>query len=268
MASESDELCRTYEGMQATFAKQGLDLEFIAGLRDSYQLDEHGEPQPLTYAELRPSLPPATQRLVVFPLDTSAELLKQAVAATEDIIDHALPPGTTVYTNAPSRLHITIFYLSHVEDPQPEPYKAKGSGATHSSDLNPERLQLEEETLRSAVAQFPAFSVQVDRVLLANSGTLLLTYTDPSGQMQAFRSHLRKTLPGAPKRQTNIIHTSLLRILSPQQLDDKTREAVQAKCDEWTQKLRGKELPCSALWYLHESYYANIQGKSTTLSLK
>ena len=62
-------------------------------LRNNYTRDEEGEPQPLRYDELHESFTPHTQRLVVFPLDAAPEVLQQAVQATNDILDHALPPG-------------------------------------------------------------------------------------------------------------------------------------------------------------------------------
>ena len=37
---------------------------------------------------------------------------------------------------------------------------------------------------------------QVDRLLLADSGTLLLCCLDPQGQLQKFRQHLLQALPG------------------------------------------------------------------------
>ena len=49
--------------------------------------------RPQRYEELQDKFQPGSQRLVVFPLDSAAELLQQAVAATEDILDNALPPG-------------------------------------------------------------------------------------------------------------------------------------------------------------------------------
>ena len=62
--------------------------------------------------------------------------------------------------NDPSRLHITVFYLSHVEDPRPEPHRSDG-GVASASDLTPEKLANEEQKLRAAVADFGGFSLRV-----------------------------------------------------------------------------------------------------------
>ena len=70
-----------------------VHTDSVESYRSSYELDNEGNPQPLSYAQLRPSLPPSTQRLVVFPISPAADLLQEAVKATEDVIDHGLPPG-------------------------------------------------------------------------------------------------------------------------------------------------------------------------------
>lgn len=266
MPGSQTSLVSAYDRMQSTFAEHGLDVPFIAGLRSSYTLDEEGEPQPLTYTELHQAFVPRTQRLVVFPLDCAPEVLQLAVDATNDILDSALPPGITAYINHPSRLHMTVFYLSHVDDPRPEPYKQHGS--QQASTLTDSNLQHESRVLTEAMASLPYFHVQVDRLLLADSGTLLLCSTDPTGHMQSLRQQLHKSFPGAPTKQTTIIHTSLLRILSPNQLSDQEKQKVQHLCELWTQRLRGKKIPCQTLWYLIETHYANIVGQKTNIALK
>lgn len=52
------------------------------------------------------------------------------------------------------------------------------------------------------------------------TGTLLLGWTDPSGTVAGLRQQLAATFPGASSKQSNIIHTSLLRVVTtptPQQ---------------------------------------------------
>lgn len=66
--------------------------------------------------------------------------------------------GTTVYINDPERLHITAFYLSHVDDPRPEPYRqdgGQGSGPSAST------LHQEAQKLQATTGAFPAFHLQV-----------------------------------------------------------------------------------------------------------
>lgn len=53
---------------------------------------------------------------------------------------------------------------------------------------------------------------------------------------------------GCPTKQTNIVHSSLMRILTPQQLEMATRRAIDSKCQEWTGRLRGAQLQLPEAW--------------------
>lgn len=92
--------------------------------------------------------------------------------------------------------------------------------------------------------------LQVHRVLLADSGTLLICLTDTDGHLSQLRQQLRSTFPGAPDRQTQIVHISVLRLLTAQQLDTEQRQQLQAVCDDFTSKLKGKKVAAQRLWYL------------------
>lgn len=78
---------------------------------------------------------------------------------------------------------------------------------------------------------------QVERVLLARSGVLLLTWRDASGGAAALRGALRAALPGCAAKQPEIIHSSLLRVLSDTQLDAATIDEIAAETDAWTHKV-------------------------------
>ena len=90
--------------------------------------------------------------------------------------------------------------------------------------------------------------LQVYRTLLADSGTLLVCLTDADGHLSQLRQQLRNTFPGAPNRQTQIVHISVLRLLTAQQLDAQKREELQAICDEFTSKLKGMKVSAQLLW--------------------
>jgi hypothetical protein len=55
--------------------------------------------------------------------------------------------------------------------------------------------------------------VQFERVLLARSGVLLLTWSDPTGALARLRGSLHSSFLGACSKQSSIIHTSLFRIV-------------------------------------------------------
>lgn len=44
------------------------------------------------------------------------------------------------------------------------------------------------------------------------------------------------------------MHSSLMRILTPGQLDEATRAAINQKCQEWTQQLHGTKLNVPEAW--------------------
>ena len=80
--------------------------------------------------------------------------------------------------NDRSRLHLTVFYLSHVEDLRPEPYRL--DGGKKNGALTAQTLKQEEQTLRHAVASFPAFDVQV---MLHSLATIHLPGDTQSGRL-------------------------------------------------------------------------------------
>ena len=49
-------------------------------------------------------------------------------------------------------------------------------------------------------------------------------------------------------KQTNIVHSSLLRVLTPEQLSKATISAISQKCQQWTSKLRGTQLSLPEAW--------------------
>ena len=80
-------------------------------------------------------------------------------------------------------------------------------------------------------------------MLLADSGTLLVCLADPNGSVAKLRQDLSTAFPGAPTRQTQIIHVSVLRVLIAYD-----RQRLQAVCDDYTQKLQGHQVTATELW--------------------
>lgn len=63
--------------------------------------------------------------------------------------------------------------------------------------------------------------LQVRRLVMANSGTLLLCNVDRTGDLAALRQQLKAGFPHGPVKQPTIMHASLLRLLTPRQLTTK-----------------------------------------------
>ena len=102
--------------------------------------------------------------------------------------------------------------------------------------------------------------VQVHSIVFAASGTLLLCSTDPSGTLNGIRAKLREAFPGRPTKQTSIAHTTLLRVLTPQQLPAEASAAIQGICRKYTANLRGTKISVDRLWYVIEEVFSTIEG--------
>jgi len=66
----------------------------------------------------------------------------------------------------------------------------------------------------------------------------------PHRQHWSLRQKLRAAFPGAPIRQTQIVHVSVLRLLTAQQL----RLALQSVSNKFTEQLKGVHVTATELW--------------------
>ena len=94
----------------------------------------------------------------------------------------------------------------------------------------------------------------------------MITWVDPSGRVEDLRTRLRQAFPGSPQGQATIIHTSLVRIVSDEQLDKDTIAAVQKVCVRWTNKLKGKVMVPEGTWWIYESEFSSIFGDKVNLN--
>jgi hypothetical protein len=74
--------------------------------------------------------------------------------------------------------------------------------------------------------------------VLAPTGTLLMTWVDPSDGISAFRQAMAREFPGASDRQAVIIHTTLMRVLTAAPLPRGAVRAIDEACEEWSRKVR------------------------------
>ena len=81
----------------------------------------------------------------------------------------------------------------------------------------------------------------------------------------AFREALRAAFPGAPAKQSVLLHASLARMLLPPPGAD-TLDAVRAACERATALLRGREVRIGAVWHVIERSLP-IDGDVTELPL-
>ena len=227
----------------------------------------NGTPWPKRYEVFPEPLPARSVRLLVIPLEGSALMAAAGAAITRDMLA-VLPAHVKVFSNARTHYHCTVWHTSHPSDTRPDPFASDGGlNSTEAAAPPGQRpavtqpvLTAEVEALTKEVAATAAPTLVVDRVVMAASGTLLITWVDPSGRVADLRKRLRSAFPGACARQATIIHTSLIRVVSDEQIGSETVSVVDEVCARWTQKLRGKRMVPEATWWVYEHEFSTIFG--------
>mmetsp|Transcript_13786 Transcript_13786/g.29733 ORF Transcript_13786/g.29733 Transcript_13786/m.29733 type:complete len:359 (-) Transcript_13786:849-1925(-) len=267
----AQKLVAVYQKVEDDFLHSGLNLPGIKAMQPWFHGVSDGEtPWPKRYDEFAEPLPPHAVRLLVIPLEDSPALGATAAAVTRDILQ-LLPASAKHFSNARTNYHCTIFHTSHPLDTRADALLADGGVPDLSLPCAKRRgptsqeLQQEADTVRRVAEAGPSPMLVLDRVVMANSGTLLITWTDPSGYVEDLRQRLKTAFPGATSKQASIIHTSLMRIVDSEQLTPGVVAAVGAKCKEWTDKLRGKIYTPPALWWVVENEFSTINGDRTRL---
>ena len=78
---------------------------------------------------------------------------------------------------------------------------------------------------------------------------------------------LTRDAGAAPITQPDIIHTSLFRVLTPFNPDEYTRQGIDAVCERWTDKLRGKQWTAKHVWFVYETVFSTIDGERHVMDL-
>lgn len=262
-------MASVYDSMAAKFAASGLSLPAVHAVRQYFtNLSGPGPAEALHYGSFPTPLPPNAVRLcVIFFQQANPHLASLVHQAAQEVMQ-ALPPGTKVHVSDPGHYHITTYMTSQPHTIRPNPFDP---GAALPETLTPDELmvraapdpaivQREVEIMRKEASITPAPRFKVHRLLLADSGTLLLCSVDVSGVMAGLRRRLRDAFPGGPPRQSTIFHASLARIVSPEELSPQTVARVQAVCDGWSERLRGMEFRASALHHVIEEVFTTVEG--------
>jgi hypothetical protein len=269
-------LAMANDDMATKFSTQGFNTAAIFAMRQYFSnVEGPGEAHPLNYADFpNAPLPPGAVRLsLVFFQKANPSLASLVHRAAREVIS-ALPSGTKIHLNDPGHYHITIYMTSQPHTLRPSPLI---SGNSLSESLTPEELyeqakptDFNEEltVLRREAAITKAPTFKVHRLLMADSGTLLLCSVDTTGTMAGLRRRLKEAFPGGPPRQSTIFHASVARVLSPEQLDAESRKKIQEICDQWSDRLRGMEFTVDALDYVMEEKFTTVEGPTYSLPLK
>ncbi|EFJ45201.1 hypothetical protein VOLCADRAFT_106011 [Volvox carteri f. nagariensis] len=304
VTQEAKDWAALYDRMADEFASGDLNPKAIEPLKSWFHGVEDPEetPWPKKYTELEPPLQFGAVRLLVVPLDDSPVVLRIAASVTADVM-RLLPDGTKVFANARGNYHCTVFHTSQPTDPRPDPTRPDGGT---DPTLEPSRRRLptdaewrrELEIVRQLVAATPQPLLrppQLERVVQASTGVLLLTWTEvgQGAVVSDLRRRLREAFPGASTKQTlprsthnkvrtppknslsptkifvkaTIIHSSLLRIVSSRPLGPAAVDAVSEACRHWTAKLRGTLYTPRTLWFIREMEFSTIEGDREVLTL-
>lgn len=182
-------------------------------------------------------------------------------------------PGTAFHRNDAEHFHVTVFMTSQPHTLRPDPFHAGWTqpAAPPSDWASPPAGVVEREVaaMREAVADLAPPRFSVHRLLLADSGTLLLTSVETGGStLAALRRRLRAAFPGAPTTQSTIIHMSVGRVLTPRPLGAEAVAAAARACDAWTDRLAGRAWTAAGVTHVQENIFTTVEGPTVFLPFR
>lgn len=271
-------LAAVYDDMAQKFEGHGLTLPAVEAMRQYFEnLEGPGEAVPLDYDRFPVPLPPGAVRLgVIFFQECNRRLAELVWQAAQEVL-RALPPGSSAHANKPSHYHITVYMTSQPHTLRPDPFDPASGGLkldgtpqeqAESARPDPQRLTQEIEAFRVAAAGTDAPRFEVHRLVMADSGTLLLCSVDHTANLAQLRKRLRHAFPGGPPKQSTIVHASIARLLTPKQLTREQIDRVQAVCDAWSERLRGMRFDPDRLYHIQERTFTTVEGPRIPLPFR
>lgn len=263
--ADPEKLRAIYDKMAEKLFFEGLDLEAIRSQSVYFHdVDPSSAvpPTPLSYADFPGiPLPSGSVRLSVLYQDDFA--VNEPFYKAARAIAACLPPGTKVYLNRPEHYHLTVFMTSQPHDCRPNPFDP-AQGGWDAAKPNPvppaDVAEKEFGVVQRLAAALEKPELEVYKLVLTNTGTLLLCCTERTGAVATLRSQFQAAFPGAPDRQSTILHMSLFRILTPEPMDFMARSAVNEEITRWNAKLGGVVFTPDFLWHVHEEEFTTVQG--------
>jgi hypothetical protein len=208
--------------------RNGLVKEFIVDTRSHFQL-EGVEFVPKEYTFVEPKKDavglicgelPSHIRAFCYDI---AEEITSLLPRTKDT------NAAVAYINDQDHLHVTFCHTSHPKELIPN------ARLNYPKDLS---------FLKEIASQIAPFELRFVRVLLTDSGAIILLLESNDGSIDQLRFRAKKTfscLGRWPKRQTEIIHITLARILDPS-IDHQVLAQVHLKCQEITDRIHRKTM--------------------------
>mmetsp|Transcript_14392 Transcript_14392/g.43518 ORF Transcript_14392/g.43518 Transcript_14392/m.43518 type:complete len:298 (+) Transcript_14392:413-1306(+) len=269
------DLVAAYARIAKMFEAHGVKEESLHDFRDRCKV-EGAASWPLRYDEFQPPYPPGAVRLAILSVKMKSEMVAAIVAAVDAVLD-AIPksPQYAVYRNAPEHWHITLFHTARLGDARPDAFTPGGGinsalgGPTDQPPPTEGALEAEVAAFRRVLQPHSPVALRAYRLLMTDSGTLVLGCLDRSGQVAAMREELREALPGAPAAQTSILHITLARMAggAAEVSTPEGRRAVDAACNSDTVKhsLAGVRFIVTEVEHVLEEIFSTVQGRRRTV---
>ncbi|KAF0700962.1 Aste57867_8532 [Aphanomyces stellatus] len=245
MAAKAESIrAEIYRSLEESIAKNGGRLE-EEKIRVAVEQFDFGTKMPIAY----PMIPGADVRLVACPItpvrQPSIPPLMQEIAA-------AVADSSIVHVNTEDSMHVTMFHASHPDDRRP-----------YSSEIRAKEIAI----LRDIVADVAPFSLPLHSITAASSGSIIMLMDDPHDITGTLRRRARTAFPDLPSKVPQIVHSTLVRVLSPS-ISSTALDALQSKCRELTKQLRDADFRISleSVWYVEETHYSTAKsGPCTTI---
>lgn len=271
-------LAVVYDDMAQKFYKSGLNLGAVEAMQQYFtNLDTVGPAIPLHYAKFPVPLPPAAVRLAVIFFQEENQRLAELLHQASIEIMAALPKDFKTHLNSPSHYHITVYMTSQPHTLRPNPLDIETGGLPPGSPSAEEIavaaqpadevLHKEITIMKNVSAATPAPKFRVHRLVMADSGTLLLCSVDETGHLAELRLKMKEAFPGGPPKQSTIVHASLARLLTPRQLTVEEVQRVQRACDIWTERVKGLLFHPKCLYHIREQTFTTVEGPRIRLPL-
>ncbi|KAH7461394.1 uncharacterized protein KRP23_14239 [Phytophthora ramorum] len=264
-----------YEKLQRS-AEKGLNREAVVASRELFTFDASGRAAPKEFAFERQD-----DAVTVVCAEIPRAAAEQWSVITDEVLEALGGGGEDVYVSDRDIMHVTLFYTSHPDDLAPSGKKS-------------ERLAREISLLRELATQFEPIRMTPAKVVLTASGAVLLLLqcveggngNDDEGNgsvarnagghaefgVDLLRQAAVETFPFVSKKSpTEIIHTTLARVLSPEAFDETALDRARQTCQRISQQLaaagQGDTFVVDKLWYVDESHFIRPTGYTTTISL-
>eukprot|EP01025_Chloroclados_australasicus_P034078 TRINITY_DN348_c0_g1_i5.p1 TRINITY_DN348_c0_g1~~TRINITY_DN348_c0_g1_i5.p1 ORF type:complete len:334 (-),score=25.96 TRINITY_DN348_c0_g1_i5:483-1484(-) len=257
-------LANVYETLSTKFTEKGLNIDEIEKVQSWFEGLGTDSVNALEYTNPSSPLPYLSNRLLAITLEDDLYICRRGTELIQ-MIKNSLPPGTDVFANKEEYFHVTLFHTSHPSDVRADPIEPSGGvDLTQPNHRRQEatagQLKREREEIQDVVEVSKPPKLEIDRAVMTQGGVLIICWLDRSGSIRRIRQTCRNSFPGAAKKQSQIIHTSLLRILTANQLDDDIIGKIDKICKQWTRENRGLSLIPHKLWYVHERSFSTIKG--------